>query len=338
MKKKYFVLGYFGYYSNKLDGQTIKTRSLYKLLNDNIGSVDYFDTEILKKSKFNFIKLIFKLSVSRRLVYLPAQNNLKSFFPIVYFLSRVFRFKIHYFVVGGWLVNFLESNNFLISKLEKISMIYVETERMKRELKEKYNITNTVIIPNFRDNVQLSIEPNVNAKLKLVFMSRIHANKGIDMIIDFAKSTKLDVTIDFYGQISSEIEDYFLASVSEINIINYCGSLQPSEINSTLNKYDLLLLPTKFYTEGLPGAIVDAYFAGIPVIVTKWLHADEFVIHRQTGFIIPFENGDQEFHNYVEEIDMNRQLLSQLKINSLKESLKYTSEATWSVIEKTLNQ
>lgn len=38
-----------------------------------------------------------------------------------------------------------------------------------------------------------------------------------------------------------------------------------------------MLLPTHYYTEGLPGSVLDAYMSGIPIIVSRWKHASEFV-------------------------------------------------------------
>jgi glycosyltransferase involved in cell wall biosynthesis len=165
-------------------------------------------------------------------------------------------------------------------------------------------------------------------------MSRIIKNKGIEMIIEFAKQTNIDLTIDFYGQINPNIKVFFNSSLNTCAKINYKGYLQPEIINEVLAQYDVLLLPTKFYTEGLPGAIVDAYFSGIPVIVTRWLHAEEFVIHEKTGFIIPFEQGENDFKYYIEKLHNDRKLLDLMKTNARNESLKFTSDVAWQNFKK----
>ena len=44
--KRILVLGYFGYNTNQLDGQTVKTRDIYRLVEEQAGGkVDYYDTE-----------------------------------------------------------------------------------------------------------------------------------------------------------------------------------------------------------------------------------------------------------------------------------------------------
>ena len=74
-------------------------------------------------------------------------------------------------------------------------------------------------------------------------------------------------------------------------------------ISRTLVNYDLMLFPTRYYTEGLPGTIIDAYIANLPVIATEWKHAREFIKDGETGFIVRFDNCQknltQESWNYI---------------------------------------
>ena len=86
MARKILVLGYFGLETGKLDGQTVKTRSVYAMLQQelppSVYKLDFFDTEVLKKGKWKILGLLRKLSCCRAVVYLPAQNNLEKFFTV----------------------------------------------------------------------------------------------------------------------------------------------------------------------------------------------------------------------------------------------------------------
>ena len=93
-----------------------------------------------------------------------------------------------------------------------------------------------------------------------------------------------------------------------------------------------MLLPTHYYTEGLPGSVVDAYMSGIPIIVSKWKHAGEFVKDGETGFIIPFENGEKELCKKIEFLLQNPKLLSEMKRNAYRESFRFTSSNAWNII------
>ena len=84
-----------------------------------------------------------------------------------------------------------------------------------------------------------------------------------------------------------------------------------------------MLLPTHFYTEGLPGSVVDAYISGIPVIVTEWKHSHEFVDDGKSGFIVPFEDGMQQMIDKVLLLEKDRELLRQLKTNALVKRMEF---------------
>ena len=84
-----------------------------------------------------------------------------------------------------------------------------------------------------------------------------------------------------------------------------------------------MLLPTHFYTEGLPGSIVDAYISGTPVIVTEWKHSHEFVDDGKSGFIVPFENGKQQMIDRVISLEEDRILLKRMKANALIKRMEF---------------
>lgn len=312
-----FVLGYLGLRSNQLDGQTVKTRDLYKLACQEFDDVTMYDTEDFKFNKLSIFKMFWKVISSRTIVYLPAHNNLKVIFPIIFVLSKIFRTKIHYFVVGGWLREFLENLPLHRFMLRHISGIHTETQRLKSELESYYNFTNVDVFPNFRFfDFQPSRTPS--GKLRVVFMARVNKMKGLDWIFNLAEFIKLNqledqIKLSFYGPIYDADCDYFQTELSKYSFAEYKGVLQPSEIHQTLNDYDVMLLPTHYYTEGLPGSIVDAYISGIPVIVTDWKHSREFVDDGECGYIIPFENGEDALIERVIKLMNNRDTLSDLQ-------------------------
>lgn len=322
------VLGYFGYNTNQLDGQTVKTRDIYKLVESQTkGEVDYYDTEDFKYHKLSIFKMFWKVIRCRTLFYLPAHNNLKEIFPIIYVLSVLFRFKIHYFVVGGWLREFITNLPVHRWMLRRIAGIHVETKRLLSELEEYYGFKNVDIFPNFRF-FDFNPERYDSDKLRLVFMARVNKMKGLDWIFnlaDYVKDNKLEdkYSITFYGPINDEDKEYFETNVAKYSFVEYKGPLQPSEIHKTLCEYDVMLLPTHYFTEGLPGSVVDAYIAGIPVIVTEWKHAKEFVDDGFSGFIIPFENGQNQLIEKVLFLGNNRELLHQLQANALKKRMEF---------------
>lgn len=337
--KRIFVLGAFGYRTTLFDGQTIKTRNLKDLLEDNLGAVDYYDTQDFQFNKFSIFKMFWKTIKSDYLFYLPAENNLKVIFPILYFLSKLFRFKIHYFVVGGWLVEFLQDKPRLAKMLDGISGIHCETNLMKGNLERTFGYKHVDVFPNFRINSFVPKKHHTNGYLKLVFMARILKQKGLDTMFAMGEEIKQrnledKITIDFYGPLMNwdDDETYFKNNLKKYEFMRYLGPLEPKDIYTTLEKYDVLVLPTHFYTEGLPGSILDAYISGLPVVVTKWKHATEFVDDGKSGFILPFECEGKDLFAKINFILNNPSTLDKMKTQARDRWYEFSSEFAWNKI------
>lgn len=323
------VLGNYGYANNDLNGQTIKTRSVFDLLQKLYGKevVHCFDTQTFKQSKKNVFKMLRSLTHCKRVVYLPAHGNFKYLFPIIFILSKIYGFKIEYFVVGGWIGNFIKNLPIHQYMLRHISGVYPETDLLKNQLVQEYHLSNVSKFPNFRE-FDFNPESKNNKKLELVFMARVLIQKGLDWIFNLAdylvkNNLTDDINITFYGPMAEETKDYFYSNLKKFDFIKYHGPLKPEEIYTTLSKYDVMLLPTHFYTEGLPGSVVDAYISGIPVIATDWMYAQEFIEDGKSGFIIPFENGQDDLIRKVIELRNNPQLLNNMQNYSLKKRMEF---------------
>jgi glycosyltransferase involved in cell wall biosynthesis len=338
---KVLILGNFGYYGNQIDGQTIKTRNIYQLFKNKLDKeVSFIDLSEGKGNKFLFFKVFLNLIKCNSLIYLPGRNNLKFIFPILYVISLIFNFKINYIVIGGWLPEFLKRHKMHALLLKRINAIFIETDNMNQKLKDWFDFRKNYIIPNFRIHNFSKIINNPGEILKIVFMSRIILEKGIDLIFDFvqhAKNAKPNFyfQLDFYGQINPTLSDYFLSEINKYSNINYIGVAEPDLVHEILNKYDVMLLPTRYVGEGFPGAILDAYISSIPVIASKWKDIPSFIDEGETGFT--FELNDvNEFYNYIYKLGDDKQLLTKMKISAFEKSLEYSSDKCWQIIEKTI--
>lgn len=340
--KRILIIGYFGHKSNQLDGQTIKTRNVYNLLKikrDEIGECDIFDTEEYKYSKLSLIKMITKIVRSKIIIYLPAHNNLKYLFPILLLICKSFNIKIHYIVIGGWLTEFLNKNMLHRRLIKYIDLIFPENKQLCKDLVYYTNSKKIILFNNFRIH---NFHPHFHSSndiFNIVFMARINEMKGIYEIFKLAEylQKKINnierINIDFYGPICSKEKSLFLNKINNNPTTKYKGEILPENIYETLNKYDVMILPTKYYTEGFPGSILDAYISGIPVIATNWKHASEFIDHYKTGYIIPFDNGFKELTERIIELFYDRNLLHKMKKNAFEKSKIYSTENTWRILK-----
>lgn len=338
-RNRILILGNFGYANHDLNGQTIKTRYTLELVKSNYdGEVDYFDTQTFT-DKRNIFRMIRKLVSCDKLIYLPAHSNLKYIFPIIYILSRIIGFDIIYSVIGGWLVPYLKNKPLHRFLLKRIFVILAETVRMREDLENTYDFKNVSVLYNFRI---IDFVPAVKEHdgLRLLFMARIDKLKGLDTIFSFCEMIKSlenpsAISLDFYGPFSPNVvPEEFLSEVAKYSFVKYNGTLEPEAIVRTISEYDLLLLPTHYYTEGLPGTIIESYLAGVPVVVSDWMHAREFVEDGVCGFIVPFENHQKEFDDIIMRLNNDRELLCRIKEGAINQADKFKEKAAWKVLSQ----
>lgn len=344
MKRNIFVVGTFGYFNNKLDGQTVKTRNIYDLLKTrHDGKVSFVDTLEVKKKPWLLFSLLWNLICCNKLVLVPCTNNLTILFPVVYYLSMIFRYEIILICMGGWQVEFFYGSEkfskhpYIMKLCKKVKVLMPELKRVDDDLKKVCGFKNTVYFPNFRFIENKDYKYSKDESLRLVYFGRINRNKGYETImnaVDYFESQHLSIKIDFYGQIEEEDRLHFMDCVKTRSaMVDYKGELPFEILYETLATYDMLLFPTRYYTEGFPGCILDAFISGIPVLVTDWKHSHEFVHEGKTGFIVPFENNQDKFNSTIVNINNDRDHLTNMREMAKKESLNYSDEVAWSIIQ-----
>lgn len=337
---KILLIGYLGFKTNQLDGQTVKTRNVLRLLQTKIcQKILFFDTQEFAVSKLKLFDLIAKIIKSDTIIILPAHNSIRVLLPLSFIFSKLFNKKLIYIQVGGWLTEFIKNRKILQFILSSITIQLLETKAQIDAVQHDYNFENVDYFPNFRFFEPNTQTGNINNCFRIVFCARINKMKGLDTmdyLADYIDNNykEGEVIIDFYGPIFEEDESYFKEIIVKHNCMAYKGELLPEQINSTLSTYDLLVLPTHYYKEGFPGTILDAYIAGIPVVATKWKHATEFIDDNKTGFIIPFDNCEMELCEKINFLFYNRHLIEEMKKHVLLKSQQFSVDNAWDVLNK----
>lgn len=341
--KKIFVLGYFGYKTNQLDGQTIRTRNVYELIKKNkpANKIRHFDSEILQHRKITALQILKNLFWCDQLIYLPGKNNLNKLLLLIEFTQKIRKISIVQVAIGGWLHEYITKNKKTVKVFKTFDSILLQSKTLAKSLTDDFGLVNATYFPNYR--IQ-DFKPKIKRKhenniFKIVFMARVVKEKGIDKIFEFADFIKTQVglenklIIDFYGPIILKDRDYFNEKIKQYDFVNYKGVLQPDKIYKTLSNYDVLLLPTRYEGEGFPGTILDAYISGVPVIVSNWKFIPEFVEHGKTGFIY---HTQQEFFNYILKLCQEPQLLFKMKKNAFEKSKEFSEIEAWKILKNYL--
>ena len=344
---KIFMCGYFAFKTNDFGGQPVKTRETYYALVNKFGNknIYYLDTLNWKQNPYKFLKDFFKLSInSSCLIMFPAHNGLKIYSMLLLLSKTMFKKKIYYDVIGGWLPEATQKSEKLKKRLLKFDGIWVETNSMKEAL-EAQGFKNISIVPNFKNITPLKEDElifNTEKPFKFCYFARVAKEKGIEDAVRAIteinkKYGKNTATLDIYGQVNPDYEEGFKELQKSFDgSINYKGVVKPEKSVETLKDYFALLFPTKFYTEGIPGTIIDAYAAGIPVISSEWQSCHDVVEKDKTGIVFNFGNYD-EFFYAVDNAVTAPQKLIQMKPNCLRAAEKYQPQNIAGIISYLLN-
>ncbi|QWH53347.1 glycosyltransferase [Bacillus mycoides] len=293
------VCGHFGSKKNLLNGQTVKTKLLTEELRLALGTqdVNIVDTHNWKKNPLKlFLDCYLLIRNCENVIILPAQNGISIFVPLFLFLNKIYKRKLHYVVIGGWLPNLLGEKQKLKNQVSKLDGIYAETNSMIKSL-QQLGLNNVQKLVNFKrlDILQKNERCFSNGTpFKLCTFSRVMKEKGIEDAVNVVKNINTSrgqvmFTLDIYGQVEEDYKERFEELQQDFpDYISYKGSVDFDKSVGILKGYFALLFPTHFKTEGIPGTIIDAYAAGVPVIASKWNSADEVITEGITGYIYNF--------------------------------------------------
>lgn len=221
--------------------------------------------------------------------------------------------------------------------LKRISRIYVETDYMNEHLTQVAGFRNVVWFPNFRNDKKIEKSNSNNHILRLVFLSRITLDKGVDTIFHFLDSiinTPLfdRISIDFFGPVDQSIREWFDDKLSTYANARYCGIVSSEKVQSVLSNYDCMLFPTRYPGEGCPGVIVEALMASLPVIASDWRYNKEYVLDGETGYLFP-PMKYSSLNELIRLLESDRFLLKKLSVNARRFSEKFTSVKAWEIIK-----
>lgn len=190
-----------------------------------------------------------------------AMENLKKR------LSGIAQHSKYLFTVANWYKNMLELNG-----ISHQNLAFVKQG-----------------IPTAYTGVSIN-RPIESDSLCLVFVGRITRAKGLHLLLSAIKHiSNPSVSIDIYGQ---EIDANYVSycrSIIESSSVRWKGLLNPTELITTLTRYDALVLPS-IICEMSPLVIQEAFAAGIPVIASNVYGNSEQIKDGNNGWI--FRYGD----------------------------------------------
>ena len=339
------IVGYFDTDSTIPNGQTIKTINIAKQVarefqDITINTLDY--SCYRKKPLCVLIRFVRAIIDSQCIIMLPAQNAIKVLIPLSVFFSFFFKTKTFYIVIGAWLPNLIRDNRFLYFFLKRVSCIFTETTTLKEEL-ISMGLSNTLLLPNFKilNSQKFSPIDRESSLIKLFYLSRVMPEKGVNEMIQIVRrinSSSIRCILDIYGPVHPSYYNWFKDLQSNFpSYINYRGVLDSANINETIIHYDLQLFPTKYKTEGIPGCVLDSFYAGVPVLASNWNSASDLINDFKDGVIFSFMDYD-DMYQKLDLIISNKMLLKTLKLNCRSKCRDFSPHAALSNLINKINE
>ena len=139
------------------------------------------------------------------------------------------------------------------------------------------------VIPNAVNIEELPLKDNWRTKRRIVFMSRLHVKKGIELLLEALSHLKPD--LDGYEVIiAGEGEPDYVETLKKAaislglsEVVIFVGGVYGAEKVSLLQSADFFVLPT--YSENFGIVVAEALACGTPVITTHgtpWKELEDF--------------------------------------------------------------
>lgn len=141
-----------------------------------------------------------------------------------------------------------------------------------------------------------------------------------------------------YGLIEDVYREEFEKLLDEYqDCVFYGGCIPFDQSVEVLSDSYMLLFPSVYRGEGMPGTILDAFSAGLPVIATDWHFNAELVQNGVTGYCYDWKKPEllEEHILYCME---HPEEVNGMRENCLKEAAKYTPEIVMEKICKRMGQ
>ena len=319
---------YLGAFPPEYGGVTIKNKNLFEALENKI-EISKVDFNLIKRKN---IKEAFRLFIillgrnNRFVIGIAGRQTRKRFTQLLYYMNRKAMNNSLIFLMGGTAANDIVSDPEYLKCAREYKMIYAETQGMIKTL-ETAGLRNAGYYPNgrFRSKHQIR-ERKKNEKLRCVFFSTISIQKGADIVLKTARNLP-DIFFAFYGSVDREYQSEFKHIVEELGNVKYYGVFtgDTESVYQELSKYDVLLLPTKWKAEGIPGILVEAKIAGLAEVVSNQNYNAEIVRDKEDGIVLQ-NNDARDLETILKVLEKDKNFLQYLKQGSMLSAERFYLE------------
>lgn len=339
---KISIIGHFGGNESLNDGQTIKTLTVYEVLSEQGFNIEKVDTYYINKNILKFGGQFFKsIFACEKYIVLVSKNGRRVLFPILAFMGRFLKKEIYHYAIGGRLADEVKSGEQSVSRINSFRANWVESETIVCSLRD-LGVTNAKYIPNFKNITPLNEQElitNFQEPYRFCTFSRVMKEKGMTDAVNAIRNInreygRIIVKLDIYGPVDNAYKAEFESILADEVAVKYCGIIPANESVKVLKDCFMLLFPTHYKHEGIPGTIIDALCAGVPILSRRWAYCDEMIDDGVNGYIYDFDKPELLKETIMYAISNVEQTIAMRK-NCIKCAEKYS---TTKVVEQIRNE
>ncbi|HHU55792.1 MAG TPA: glycosyltransferase family 4 protein [Acholeplasmataceae bacterium] len=173
--------------------------------------------------------------------------------------------------------------------------------------------------------ISITCAAKKNNSKKLVTVGRLAEQKNHMLLIDaFAKISERhsEYTLHIFGE--GILRDLLKRKIQEIKLQDRVileGNV--SNIHERISDAEMFVLSSNY--EGLSNALLEAMMMGLPCISTDCAGSNEVIKNGINGLLVPIKNSFS-LSSAIEKLIKDKELASQLSINAVKDSIKFSSE------------
>lgn len=297
MKRNVCLIGHLGENGTYLDGQTVKTKTIYQALRDATDwNIRCVDTSLRRRRPLRLLwRTLRELLRCKDVFVLLSTNGVRFYFPLLYLFAKVRGTRVYHDVIGGWLPDLVTAYPRFQKYVAAFRVNWVETQQLCDRLRST-GLENIRLLPNFKQLTPVSAEhwqPWREKPYRFCTFSRVMLEKGIEDAIDAVEQINAQAgetlcTLDIYGAVDEGYRERFEQRMARVSdAVRYGGGIPFDRSTEVIGGCYALLFPTHFTSEGVPGTVVDAFFSGVPVIAADISCNAELIAHGKNGLLYP---------------------------------------------------
>lgn len=170
------------------------------------------------------------------------------------------------------------------------------------------------VVPNIIDTEVFNKRPAEKKAKSILFIGRLDEAKNLENLIESFEYLE-DFSLDIIGK--GHLKAFLGAKVEKLKLqskINFLGNYPNSEIPEVINRYHVLILPSRW--EGNPKVLLEAMSCGIACIGSLAPGIKEIIKHKKNGYLCNFDS--RSIANAIKRVYEDSELRKTLGYNARK--------------------